>query len=576
MMEEIKMLPYGISDFEDLRTKNRYYADKTKYIPLLERAGDFLFLIRPRRFGKSIFLSMLRCYYDIAMQDKFDTLFDGLWIKDNPTQLKGKYQTMYFDFSQVVSRYDNLITEFNKYCSNQLIWFAKRNAAYYDSGFYEDVISKAPDSIDQLRYICSAAKSKGISLYLIIDEYDNFTNDVLNERGEAVYHALTHATGFYRDVFKIYKANFQKILFMGISPVTLDDLTSGFNIATNISIDPRFNMMLGFSETEVREMITYYKEAGMIKADMEEMIEEMKPWYDNYCFARASLKTDPKMFNSDMVIYYVRNHIDFGCAPEQMLDTNTRTDYKKLKKLMLLDGMTDKERGVIRRIAAEGKILGNINTSFPAERIFDKENFLSLLYYYGMLTMTGTYGSLLELSIPNNNVRKQYYEYLLTEYAAEANIDFSRLQLAYYDMAFSGHWRETMEMMAEDYDKLSSVRNSIEGERTLQGFVMASLSTNAYYVLAPEMEMNHGYCDIFLMPDKLRYPAVKHSYILELKYLSAKDSEHEAQKQWDEAVGQLRQYAADPKVEQMTRDTELHLIVMQVRVYELVRLEEIV
>ena len=575
MMEEIKMLPYGISDFEDLRQQNMYYADKTKYIPLLERAGNFLFLIRPRRFGKSIFLSMLRCYYDIAKQDKFDTLFDGLWIKDNPTRLKGAYQIMYFDFSQATVGKGDLEERFHDYCSIKLNSFAKTYEKYYWDGFADKVDSYSPNSGQQLRFITDEAKKKGIQLYLIIDEYDNFTNDVLNEQGEAVYHALTHATGFYREVFKIYKANFQKILFMGVSPVTLDDLTSGFNIATNISIDPRFNMMLGFSETEVRQMISYYKETGMITADMEEMIEEMKPWYDNYCFAKASLKTDPKMFNSDMVIYYVRSHVDFGCAPEQMLDTNTRTDYKKLKKLMLLDGMTDKERGVIRRIAAEEKILGNINTSFPAERIFDKENFLSLLYYYGMLTMTGTYVSLLELSIPNNNVRKQYYEYLLTEYAAEANIDFSRLQLAYYDMAFSGQWRETMEMISEDYNKLSSVRNAIEGERNLQGFVMASLSTNAYYVLAPEMEMRHGYCDIFLMPDKLRYPAVKHSYILELKYLSAKDSEQEAQRQWDEAVDQLRKYAADRKVEQMTRDTELHLIVMQVRVYELVRLEEI-
>ena len=569
------MLPYGISDFEDLRAKNRYYADKTMYIPLLERAGDFLFLIRPRRFGKSIFLSMLRCYYDIAKQDEFDRLFDGLWVKDNPTQLKGRYQTMYFDFSQVVSRYDNLITEFNKYCSNQLIWFAKQNAAYYDSGFYEDVVSKAPDSIDQLRYICSAAKSKGISLYLIIDEYDNFTNDVLNEQGEAVYHALTHATGFYRDVFKIYKANFQKILFMGISPVTLDDLTSGFNIATNISIDPRFNMMLGFSETEVRQMISYYKETGMIKADMEEMIEEMKPWYDNYCFAKASLKTDPKMFNSDMVIYYVRSHVDFGHAPEQMLDTNTRTDYKKLKKLMLLDSMGDEQQNIIQQIVAEGKLVTDINTSFPAERIFEPDNFVSLLYYYGMLTIMGTELDALVLGIPNNNVLKQYYEYLLTEYKLTSGIKTQKLNSAFRAMATLGDYSTALTMIASGYKNVSSNRDGIEGERNFQGFLMAYLNLTPLYLTISEAEFSHGYCDIFLMPDKLRYPGVKHSYILELKYLSAKDSEQEAQRQWDEAVSQVRRYASDRKVEQMTRDTELHLLVMQVRAYKLARLEEV-
>ena len=575
IMEGIKNLPYGISNFEDLRTKNRYYADKTKYIPLLENAGDFLFLIRPRRFGKSIFLSMIRCYYDIAQQDSFDELFDGLWIKDHPTEEKGAYQVMYFDFSQATVGRGDLESRFHDYCSDKLISFAIRYQQYYAEDFLSEVKRREPNSGAQLRYICDRAKERRIKLYLIIDEYDNFTNDVLNEQGQAVYHALTHASGFYREVFKIYKANFQRILFMGISPVTLDDLTSGFNIARNISTAPDFNMMLGFSETEVREMISYYKEAGMIKADMEEMIEEMKPWYDNYCFARASLKTDPKMFNSDMVIYYIKNYIDYGESPEQMLDVNTRTDYKKLKKLMLLDGMTDKERSLIRRIATEWKILGNINTSFPAERIFDKENFLSLLYYYGMLTMTDTYGSLLQLSIPNNNVRKQYYEYLLTEYSAEANIDFSQLQLAYYDMAFEGRWQETMQMIAEDYKKVSSVRNAIEGERNLQGFIMASLSTNAYYLLIPEIEMSHGYCDIFLMPDKKRYPGVKHSYILELKYLSATDSEEKAKNQWCEGVEQVRRYATDRKVAAMTIDTELHLLVMQVRVCEVVGLEEV-
>ena len=574
-MVNIKMLPYGIADFEDLRSQNMYYADKTKYIPLLERAGNFLFLIRPRRFGKSIFLSMLRCYYDIAMQGNFDTLFDGLWIKDNPTPLKGRYQTMYFDFSQVVSRYDNLITEFNKYCSNQLIWFAKRNAAYYDSDFCEEVVKKAPDSIDQLRYICSAAKNKGISLYLIIDEYDNFTNDVLNEQGETVYHALTHATGFYRDVFKIYKANFQKILFMGISPVTLDDLTSGFNIALNITTDPDFNMMLGFSETEVRQMISYYKEAGMIKADMEEMIEEMKPWYDNYCFAKASLETDPKMFNSDMVIYYLRNHIIKGKSPEQMLDVNTRTDYKKLKRLMVLDGMGDEQRSILQQIAAERKFVSNINTSFPAERIFDQDNFVSLLYYYGMLTIVGTDLDSLVLGIPNNNVLKQYYEYLLTEYKLTSGINTQELGSAFRAMATLGDYNTALTMIAEGYNKVSSNRDAIEGERNFQGFFMAYLSLTALYLTVPEMEMNHGYCDIFLMPDKKNYPSVKHSYIIELKYLSAKDSEEEARKQWDEGVEQVRRYASDRKVEVMTRDTELHLLVMQVRVCELVRLEEV-
>ena len=575
-MSGVKRLPYGISDFTDLRRQNMYYADKTQYIPTMEAAGNFLFLIRPRRFGKSVFLSMLAAYYDIAGQDKFDTLFDGLWIQQHPTEEKGQYQVIHLDFSQATAGLSGTLKErFDRYCSTMYEVFAEKYASYYDANFVQDVKHRAPDSSEQLRFICKRAKERGNQLYLIIDEYDNFTNNVLNEEGEQVYHALTHATGFYREVFKIYKANFQRILMMGVSPVTLDDLTSGFNIALNITADPDFNMMLGFSETDVRQMIAYYREAGCIKADTEEMIAEMKPWYDNYCFARASLKTDPKMFNSDMVIYYIRNHVAHGESPENMLDANTRTDYKKLKRLVELDGMSERERGYIQQIAAEGSIVADLHYSFPAERIFDEGNFISLLYYYGMLTIVGTDLDKLVLGIPNNNVRKQYYEYLLSEYRPISSLDTRNLDATYKTMALKGDIKPALTLIAEAYKNTSSVRSSIEGERNLQGFMCAYFSLTSLYLMVPEVEMSHGYCDIFLMPDRKRYPEVAHSYIVELKYLTAKDSEATAEQQWAEATEQVRRYTADRKVQQMTRDTELHLIRMQMRTTELLRIDEV-
>ena len=575
-MNGVKRLPYGISDFTDLRRQNMYYADKTQYIPTMEAAGNFLFLIRPRRFGKSIFLSMLAAYYDIARQDKFDELFDGLWIQQHPTEEKEKYQVIHLDFSQATAGLSGTLKErFDKYCSIIYDSFARTYAPFYDANFVDKVEGLGINSSEKLVYICKEAKKFNHRLYLIIDEYDNFTNNVLNEEGEQVYHALTHATGFYREVFKIYKANFQRILMMGVSPVTLDDLTSGFNIALNITADPDFNMMLGFSETDVREMIAYYREAGLIKADTEEMIAEMKPWYDNYCFAEENLRTDPKMFNSDMVIYYIRNHVAHGVSPKQMLDANTRTDYKKLKRLVELDGMSERERGYIQQIAAEGSIVADLHYSFPAERIFDEGNFISLLYYYGMLTIVGTNMDELVLGIPNNNVRKQYYDYILEESRYDATINISQLRAAYRTMASRGDIKPALSLIAEAYKNTSSVRSSIEGERNFQGFMCAYFSLTALYLIAPEVEMSHGYCDIFLMPDRKRYPEVAHSYIVELKYLTAKDSEAKAEELWQEAVDQVRRYTADRKVQQMTRDTELHLIRMQMRTTELLRIEEV-
>lgn len=573
-MENIKRIPYGISNFVDVIEQNQYYVDKTMFLPLLEQQPSNLFLIRPRRFGKSLFLSMLRAYYDINRKDKFQSLFGSLWIGQHPTGNQGRYQILFFDFSRASAGMGSLAENFNNYCSACLDLFASTYAPYYPAGFEESLKSQ-PDAANKLNYLTMQAQLTGNHLYLIIDEYDNFTNIVLNEQGKEVYRALTHAKGFYRDAFKLYKGTFERIFMMGVSPVTLDDLTSGFNIGWNISIDPEFNMMLGFSEKEVREMFRYYKEVGQLSGDIDAMIAEMKPWYDNYCFAEESLDRDPKMFNSDMVLYYLRNRIQLGKSPRQMIDPNTRTDYSKMKKLLELDKLDGDRKGILRQITEDGKIITNLVPTFPADELIRPENFTSLLFHYGMLTITGTIGDQLILSIPNNNVRKQYYEYLLEDFQEHEYINLNELRTLYRYMAFDGKWQETMKFIATAYKDNSSVRSSIEGERNIQGFFTAYLSINSYYLTAPEVELNHGFCDMFLIPDLQRYPEVKHSYILELKYLSAKDSDEKAKIQWTEAMEQIHHYAKGTKVQQMCQGTELHCIIMQFKGWELMRMEEV-
>ena len=574
-MENVKRIPYGVSNFVEVVEQNQYYVDKTMYLPLLERQPDSLFFIRPRRFGKSIFLGMLWAYYDVAQKDKFQKRFGNLWIGSHPTPNQGKYQVLFFDFSRASVGMGTLEENFNSYCCIVLNNFMSTYSDYYSeklqSNFYE-----SKSAANKLNLINSEAKQKGYLLYLIIDEYDNFTNVVLNEQGEKIYHDLTHASGFYRDYFKLYKGMFERIFMTGVSPVTLDDLTSGFNIGWNISTHYQFNMMLGFSEDDVRTMLQYYKDAGQLpgNADIEAMIAEMKPWYDNYCFAEESLDRDPKMFNCDMVLYYLRNYMDLGKSPRQMIDPNTRTDYNKMKKLIQLDRLDGDRKGVLRRITDEGQLVTTLVTTFPASEITNPEIFPSLLFYYGMLTISATRGTRIVLSIPNNNVRKQYYEFMLEEYQNKRYINLNNLADLFDNMAYDGHWRETFEFIAHAYKENSSVRSAIEGERNLQGFFTAYLSVNAYYLIAPEVELNHGFCDLFLMPDLLRYE-VAHSYIVELKYLSSKAPESKAESQWQEAVEQIKQYAVGPKVRQMIQHTRLHLIVMQFRGCELERMEEI-
>ena len=588
MEQQVKQVPYGVADFATVIEQNLYYVDKTMFIPELEKQPRNLFFIRPRRFGKSIFLSMLYSYYDCTQSHKFQSLFGNLWIGQHPTPLQGKYQVLFLDFSQITGNIDKLETKFNSYLSINLDAFVRQYSEYYQAEM-EEILAQE-DFEEKMELIFKAAKAHQYHLYLIIDEYDNFTNVILNERGENVYHAITHADGFYRDVFKKFKGNFERIFMMGVSPVTLDDVTSGFNIGWNISIKPEFDEMLGFSTTDVVEMFTYYKEHGSIPADsdIDAIVNDMKPWYDNYCFAKQALKKKTRMFNCDMVLYYLRNYMDAGCPPEEMIDPNTRTDYGKMKKLLQFDKLDGERKGIIRKIAEEEQIVTQLYESFSAYQIPKAEIFPSLLFYYGMLTIKGTRGSKLILGIPNNNVRKQYYGYLEEEYQAKAYVNVNQLTDYYYDMAYDGKWEEGLRFMADAYAKVSSVRDGIEAERNLQGFFMAYLNLNDYYITAPELELNHGYCDFFLLPDLTHY-ASQHSYILELKVLSKKDFSAivegeftedgkpmtKAEKQWREALDQIHRYAEAPRVEALRQGTKLHLIIMQFEGWELKRMEEV-
>lgn len=575
MEQNIKEVPYGISNFEQLREQNMYYVDKTMYLPLIERQPHYLFFIRPRRFGKSLFLNMLDNYYDCNKTEQFDKLFGDLWIGSHPTPLKNHYQILRLDFSHVGGTIEQVEENFNRYCNITMNSFLDAYQRFYSDKFVKAFTST--DNIgDKLALLRNEALLRHYPLYLIIDEYDNFTNTILNEQGEAVYHAITHADGFYRDVFKKFKGSFDRIFMTGVSPVTLDDVTSGFNIGWNISMKPEFNGILGFTTEDVRKMFTYYKEVGMLPADcdIDATIDSMKPWYDNYCFAKDAVETPNRVFNSDMVLYYLLNYIDSGRPPKDMVDPNTKTDYGKMKKLLQFDTMDGERKGLLVKIAEEGQIYSELHEQFSAYQIPNLDIFPSLLFYYGMLTIKGTRGMKAVLGIPNNNVRRQYYGYLFDMYEARSSVDISRLTDGFYDMAYDGKWEDCLKFMAESYENVSSVRDNIEAERNLQGFFMAYFNLQSYYITAPELELNHGYCDFFLLPDLTHY-ASKHSYIIELKVLPKKDWAAKAENQWQQAVEQINKYAAAPRVEALRQGTILHKIIMQFEGGKLKRMEEV-
>ena len=577
-MSQVKGIPYGISDFKRLRNENFYYVDKTMYLPLIEKMPSYLFLIRPRRFGKSLFLSLMRTYYDILQKDNFEKYFGDLWIGSHPTDQRNRFQVLYFDFSKAGCSQPgtDMMTSFNNYCSLIINQFAHEYASYYDAD-YKATIENIASAKAKLSYIEIKAKEKGYPLYLIVDEYDNFTNVILSEHGQKMFHDLTHASGFYREYFKQFKGMFDRIFLMGVSPITLDDLSSGYNIDWNISTDETFNAMMGFDETDVREMFHYYRQNDMLTGDIDTMITEMKPWYNNYCFARMALDSD-RVFNCDMTLYYLNYQIQKHRAPEDMVDKNIRTDYSKLKMLARIDHDCSQEgsrMSTIEEIAAKGEILVDLHTSFPAEKVTDIDNFRSLLYYYGLLTICGTRGDLLKMCIPNNCVREQYFGFLRDYYQKQSSIDLHYLNVMLTDLAYDGQWKPFFESIALAYRENSSVRDAMEGERNLQGFLKAYLALASYYLVEPELEMNYGYCDFFLLPDKKRYPDIGHSYILELKYAGRTTTDTELETQAEEGRRQLLQYSKDKIALQLAQDTTLHLILLQFRGWDLVKCEEI-
>ena len=569
----IKRPPIGMSDFRMVRNNNKYYVDKTMYIPQLEKISNFLFLIRPRRFGKSIFLSMIADYYDCENKE-LDQEFEGTWISEHPQPLKGQFQILQYDFSQVLGQTDHLEDDFNTYCCGQLDMFIQKYGKYYSAETVKWAL-EAKTSKDKINLLSAEAKERGYHLYLIIDEYDNFTNTVLNEQGEDVYHNMTHSSGFYRSAFKIFKPNFERILFMGVSPITLNDLTSGFNIATNISLHPAFNMMLGFSEEDVREMIAYYQSAGLIQpskddkgntidgsARIDEIIADMKPWYDNYCFAEDRFDIDSRMFNSNMVLYYLNYFITAGKAPKEMADPSCRTDYAKLKNLVRLDRLDGDRKSVLIDIAQKGYVNATIQESFPAEETINPDNFISLLYYYGMLTIGGTDLDGIHLVIPNNTIRKLYYDFLLEQYQNEHWIDLTKLGTMFRNAASAGEWEPLFKYLAEQYYNDSGIRDGIQGERNIQGYFNAYLHISKLFIAHPEVEVSHGYCDFFLLADTKKYPTLQHSYILELKYLKKGATDAEVTKVIEQAQQQLLHYTSDETVIRQASGTQLHGIYM--------------
>ena len=575
-----KRIPYGMQNFESVIMEDCYYVDKTPFIEEIEDANKYFFFIRPRRFGKSLTISMLENYYDINKKDKFESLFGKLYIGQNPTPEHNTYLVIHLNFAVVNAGLDDYKDGLDAYCNIEFLNFCR----VYRQYLAEDIISRMKaechGAVDQLAFLCRECLNAGKRIYLFIDEYDHFTNKILaNQEHLTRYRKQTHGEGYLRTFFDSIKmasgSSLGRVFVTGVSPVTMDDLTSGFNIGTNYSLAPEFNEMMGFTEEEVREMLEYYAGVLPFNHTVDELIQVMKPWYDNYCFAEEAYgKTT--MYNSVMVLYFLDNYIDCEYhIPKKMVETNIRIDYDKIRILIRHDKDFSDDATIIQDLVTKGFVTGQLVENFPAEQINDPDNFLSLLFYFGMVTIDGTQSGATRFVIPNEVVRDQMYTYLLATYKENdltfESYDKNKLES---QMAFHGNYKPYFDYIADCLKRYASQRDKQKGEAFVHGFTLAMTSQCSFYRPVSELDNDGGYADIFLLPLTDIYKDMTDSYIVELKYCKAATTNEQVQQLYQEASAQICRYADSDIVRESVKTTTLHKLVVIYRGTEMAACRE--
>ena len=517
-------IPYGEADFRRIRLNRWLYVDKTRFLRRLEEER-YAFLIRPRRFGKSLWVSLLENYYDRFWADGFDATFAGTDIGQHPTGEQSRYVTLRFNFSMVNDKLETLEREFETYCLIALRGTLRRHPDLFPEAAVRDIL--APPSIaTKLAELFWYAGDHNIRLYVIIDEYDNFANTVLAYHGAEAYHSFTHGGGFYRNFFATLKGGadrsgggLERLFITGVSPVTMDDVTSGFNIGKNISLHPDFNEMVGFTEAEVRHLVETYRDLGVFNQEVDTAMGIMGEWYNGYRFAE---ETETDLYNTDMVLYYLDNSIPNRDVPTYLIDTNVRIDYGKLRHLLVTGRQLNGNFDLLRDVIGEEQVDTRIQPGFPLERLTDPDNFFSLLHYFGLLSIRDVVQRVPRLAIPNQTVKRLMYGYLRDAYrdVGVFSVNLFRVEQLLMAMANRGEWRPVFEFLSEAITRQTGIRDFISGEKVVQGFLAAYLSVTDYYVFRSEAELGKGYADICLEPMVAQYPHLRHGYLIELKYLN--------------------------------------------------------
>ena len=532
----MKELPYGISDYEKLIESNCYYIDKTKYIEQLEiPSNSYVMFLRPRKFGKTLFTSMLENYYDVNKKDKFEELFKETYIGKNPTELKNSYYILRFNFAGIMTKDEETTIE----------------------GFREKVIVSIQDFIDSYKidfYINPKLSTEGLlnslivafknqkqneKMYVIIDEYDHFANELLGFQTES-FKSLVSKNGKVRKFYEILKEGTEtavdRIFITGVAPITLDSMTSGFNIITDLTRDPRFNEMMGFTE---EELIKIMEDQEIDKKKQEELLPIMKENYDGYRFS-IDAKENKNLYNSTMCLYFLNSYISFGKIPEELVDTNIASDYRKIGNMLKLCKNENRLDIIEKTVTGEG-IGVNLVRQFNPEMDFGEREMVSLLYYLGYLTIVGEDIGDPILKVPNQVLKDIYAEYFLKVLREEGNFEvYNDYNEIAKEMLKEGKVDKILNLLREYLENLSNRDYQNFSEKYIKLMFYCMARSTKKFIVKSELELGRRYCDILLLPkdaDKGYY-----SIMIEFKYLK-KGSRRNIQKAQEEAEEQIIEYS---------------------------------
>ncbi|MBF0407387.1 MAG: AAA family ATPase [Candidatus Riflebacteria bacterium] len=554
----MEKLPYGIASFEKLRSDGYLYVDRTQYIEKIENLNEqYLLFVRPRRFGKSLFIDTMASYYDIAMKDKFEKLFKGLYIHQNPTPCRNSYLVLKLDFSGIdVSQGIEIIQKnFFESVRGRIRDFISRykHLIDFDSETIK-LVSEADFVEPLLGTILTKLSEAGFKLYLFIDEYDNFSNELWSTRRERDYQSLITGDGYIKSFFKnlkIYAGKdggvIDRIFITGVSPLVVDDLTSGANILSNISLESDFNELPGFTEDEVKKMLASVIEATNTDKPQDEILSDIKKYYNGYIFSPDASK---KIYNPSMTLFFLNQFQKKGDYPREMLDRNMQTDFNKLDYISKIGNEPQKMFDYVMEILKENQILCQIEDRFRLPDLIKINSLFSLMYYLGILTICDSSSGLTKLTIPNYVVRKLYWEYIRGKFEEFIGSSLNHYELlkTFELMHSKGEIKDFTEYTFKNVVKAMSNRDFAPvDEHSFKFYMLALFSLDAAYFIYTESEMQRGYSDIVLRRAANMAGIIKYNWLIEVKYLGKKATESQIEKKITEAKEQIKKYRGDER-----------------------------